>query len=155
MAFTLCVCHIIYFSLFIHLWHICKEQVCTKSIFLSCENGSPVFSVRMFLREFCSNSSFACGLFYLNRADLYLNTKHITFFKWNLLVLNFAHHWPIVANNSQSSDYCLCHNNNNNYCDTCCDTCWTSAVQLLYSWSPTSDLCPDKVIMKDCHFEDD
>ena len=33
-----------------------------------------------------------------------------TFFKWNLLVLNFAHHFPIFANNSQSSDYGLCHN---------------------------------------------
>ena len=81
--------------------------------FLSCESGSPVFSVRMFEREFCSNSSFACGLFHLNGADLYFNAnKHINFFKWNLLVLNFAHHLPIVANNSQSSDYGLCHNNN-------------------------------------------
>lgn len=74
--------------------------------FLSCKNGSPVFSVRMFKREFCSNSSFGCGLFHLNGADLYFNTKHI-----KLLVLNFAHHLPIVANNSQSSDYGLCHNN--------------------------------------------
>ena len=74
--------------------------------FLSCENGSPVFSVRMLEREFCSNSSFACGLFHLNGADLYFNTKHI-----KLLVLNFAPHLPIVANNSQSSDYGLCHNN--------------------------------------------
>ena len=78
--------------------------------FLSCENGSPVFSVRMFKREFCSNSSFACGLFHLNGAGLYFNTKHSNFFKWNLLVLNFAHHLPIVASNSQSSDYGLYHN---------------------------------------------
>ena len=39
---------------------------------------------------------------------LILNT--LIFLKWNLLVLNFAHHLPIVANNSQSSDYGLCHN---------------------------------------------
>ena len=81
--------------------------------FLSCENGSPVFSVRMFEREFCSNSSFACGLLHLNGAGLYFNTKHINFFKWNLLVLNFAHHLPIILLqilNSQSSDYGLCHN---------------------------------------------
>ena len=97
-----------------------------------------LFSLKMFEREFCSNSSFACGLFHLNGADLYFNAKHIDFFKWNLVVRNFAHHLPIVANNSQSSDYGLCHN-----------------IQLKSNKTEDSDLCPDIVIMKDCHFEDD
>ena len=48
-----------------------------KIHFLSCGNGSPVFSVIMFEREFYSNSSVACGLFQLNGADLYFNAKHI------------------------------------------------------------------------------
>ena len=80
-----------------------------KSIFYPVKMAV-LFSLRIFEREFRSSSSFACGLFHLNGAGLYFNTKHINFFKWNLLVLNFAHHWPIVANNSQSSDYGLCHN---------------------------------------------
>ena len=105
----MCLPHNLLLSIYIFVT-LQRESIMCKIHFLSRENGSPVFSVRMFEREFCSNSSFACGLFHLNGADLYFNTKHINFFKGNLLVLNFAHHLPIVANNSQSSDYGLCHN---------------------------------------------
>ena len=104
----MCLPHNLLLSIYLFVTYLQRAGLC-KSNFYPVKMAV-LFSLRMFEREFCSNSSFACGLFHLNGAGLYFNTKHINFFKWNLLVLIFAHHWPIVANNSQSSDYGLCHN---------------------------------------------
>ena len=74
--YHVCLPYNLLLSIYIFVAYLQRESM-RKIHFLSHENGSPPFSVRMFEREFCSNSSFAFGLFYLNGADLYFNAKHI------------------------------------------------------------------------------